>query len=717
MKKINLKITGKMLAINGCLLALFSASFIYLSIAIGQGTSIIQTQQQTLTNLEMANSAFGSFSAVRYWLSDLAVSWLTDSEEKADQARQRLDSLLVQLEDEAELAQGLREQVNQYYDISINAVDAYVDENRVLGNSLTAEARRHADAIQNQINDLLLTTETKAKEAGKTVIASNQKNRAAALVLMLIVTVIGGTVSWFFSRSITRPLIRMSTLASRIAKGDIEQNIDYQSGDEIGRLADSFRSMIAAIKAKVEVAREISKGVVEIEIEKASDADALGQAMIEMKDLLKSRAEAAHKIAEGDLETKIEVTSADDMLGNAMVVMVENLARSQREVDSAMTEVEGNLKAAQVVVAEVNRVSALLEDGKLDERAHVDNAEGAYLHLISGVNKSIDSILEPVKEAIQVLQKMADGDLSASVTGNYKGGHALMQTSMNATLSSLNGLLGQVSAIVNQVSTGSEQVAQSSHFLSNGATNQASSLEQVTASMSEIGSQTKLNADNALEASELSNAARHNAQKGNKQMKKMLTAMGEIKGASDRINKIIKAIDEIAFQTNLLALNAAVEAARAGVHGKGFAVVAEEVRNLAQRSAAAANETTQLIEDSVMKVENGTKLANVTAKALDEIVAGVSKVTDLIEEIASASKEQALGIEQVNSGLVQIDQVTHANTANAEESASASIALSEQATELMHLLSKFKLQNSFSARNSKNAPCTPVMVVDETSSK
>jgi methyl-accepting chemotaxis protein len=250
--------------------------------------------------------------------------------------------------------------------------------------------------------------------------------------------------------------------------------------------------------------------------------------------------------------------------------------------------------------------------------------------------------------------------------------------------------------------------------LSQGATEQASSIEELTASIEEISAQTKLNAQNATQAKNLAETAKDNAVQGNSRMKEMLKAMGEINDASGNISKIIKVIDEIAFQTNILALNAAVEAARAGQHGKGFAVVAEEVRNLAARSANAAKETTDMIEGSIKKVEDGTKIANETASALDKIVEGVTDAASLVSDIATASDNQATGIAQVTQGLAQVSQVVQTNSATSEESAAASEELSSQAELMKEQVDRFKLKKNTSAyhRNEELSPEVLKMLED-----
>ncbi|MFH1139511.1 MAG: methyl-accepting chemotaxis protein [Pseudomonadota bacterium] len=308
---------------------------------------------------------------------------------------------------------------------------------------------------------------------------------------------------------------------------------------------------------------------------------------------------------------------------------------------------------------------------------------------IAHLGNSLDDMADSLEAKSKMAEAIAGGDLTCEAL--LSSDRDVLGKALQTMVSSLNEVLSQVDEAVGQVASGAGQVSDSSQSLSQGATEQAASLEQITSSMTEVGSQTKTNAENAHQAASLTLAARAAAEKGDGQMAEMISAMTAITQSSREIGKIIKTIDDIAFQTNLLALNAAVEAARAGKHGKGFAVVAQEVRNLAARSAKAAQETADLIEGSVRKTDVGSQIVNQTAESLRRIVEGAAKAADLVGEIASASNEQALGIVQINQGLEQVEKVTQANTASAEQTASAAEQLSSQAAMLKQLLARFRL--------------------------
>ena len=288
----------------------------------------------------------------------------------------------------------------------------------------------------------------------------------------------------------------------------------------------------------------------------------------------------------------------------------------------------------------------------------------------------------------KIAGSIANGDLSIAIDDAAKDS---LLYEMKEMRNSLVNIVGQVRVGTETIGTASREIAAGNIDLSSRTEMQASSLEKTASAMEELTSTVKQNADNAREANQLAASASDVARKGGEVVSQVVDTMGSINASANKIVDIIGVIDGIAFQTNILALNAAVEAARAGEQGRGFAVVASEVRNLAQRSAAAAKEIKTLIGDSVEKVERGSKLVGQAGVTMDEVVASVKRVTDIMGEIANASQEQSAGIAQVNLSIIEMDSMTQQNAALVEEAAAAAQSLQDQASELAHVVSIFKL--------------------------
>ena len=325
------------------------------------------------------------------------------------------------------------------------------------------------------------------------------------------------------------------------------------------------------------------------------------------------------------------------------------------------------------------------------------------------------SIVTPLARAAQVANEVADGNLAQEIETPSKDEAGAVLAALKRMTESLRGIVADVRLSAESVNVAAKEIATGNSDLSQRTEEQASSLEETASSMEELTSTVKQNADNSRQANQLAGNATQIAIKGGDIVGKVVITMGLIEEASQKIVDITSVIESIAFQTNILALNAAVEAARAGEQGRGFAVVASEVRNLAQRSATAAKEIKTLIDDSVAKVSDGSKLVEEAGRTMDEIVVSVKRVSDIIGDIAAASNEQSAGIEQVNRAITQMDEVTQQNAALVEEAAAASVALEEQATKLGKTVSVFKLGGDEPAVAHPATTAAPVRATKERS--
>lgn len=393
---------------------------------------------------------------------------------------------------------------------------------------------------------------------------------------------------------------------------------------------------------------------------------------------------AARSIAEGETKVSFNIIYHDETahLMNAMSDMSKSINLMYQDADYL--------------------TKAALE-GKLSTRAKADLHKGDYRKIVEGVNQLLDNIIEPIHEAMSVMNSLANKDMTSRIKGNYRGELNDFKENINLAAKNLEEALMQVDMAVEQISSASSQIGSGAQVLAEATGEMASSLEEVSSSIEEINSLTSNNTDNSRQGLKLADLAVASVDEGNSAMNEMSIAMNDILKSSKETSKIIKTIDEIAFQTNLLALNAAVEAAHAGEAGKGFAVVAEEVKNLALRSAEAAKNTNNLIEESSKKAELGAKIVDQVNHSFEDIKSNFIKVKQIVKEITTSSEEQTHGVQQVNAAIQEMNKVTQQNAANAEESASAAEELNSQASELQGMVSQFDISRSYHTKQKRKS--------------
>ena len=559
--------------------------------------------------------------------------------------------------------------------------------------------------------------------------------RNAALALGTIALLTGLAITFLISRALSRPLHQAVNVAHNIAAGRYDNDIVVERNDETGELLDSMLTMQSRLGYNL---HEVQEAATEnLRIKQALDNVSSSVTVSDRNNALLYMNQAAHRQFDLLAETIRKTDSGfrtDQLIGTSLADFfpndrlrelynkrLERTSESRLEawahtiklITSPVYDTDGDYQGRVTqwiditeelkVEQEIDRIVDAAKSGDLSNRISLDGKEGFFQQLGIGVNAFIGVVEDAFTDIAEAMSHMAEGDLTRPITRAYQGTFDAVKRDVNTSMANLEKIVAELRQATDTINTASGEIAAGNNNLSARTEQQASALEETASSMEQLTSTVKNNADNAQLANQLAADARRTAETGGEVVSRAVQAMDAINHSSGKIVEIIGVIDEIAFQTNLLALNASVEAARAGEQGRGFAVVATEVRNLAGRSATAAREIKELIQDSVEKVQSCANLVNQSGATLEEIVIGVKKVGDIVSEIASASQEQSAGIDQVNQAVTSMDEVTQQNAALAEQTSAASTSMSDKARDMEQLMNFFKVAHAYKKAETRHA--------------
>ncbi|MCW6029857.1 HAMP domain-containing protein [Stenotrophomonas sp. SRS1] len=524
--------------------------------------------------------------------------------------------------------------------------------------------------------------ERRSAESAAIVNTSIQTSRSLLITFALVALVAGGLLAWLITRSLVGPLRRAMDVSRSIADGRFDTTVGNTSRDETGQLLASMDAMTQRLRAFSEAQQDMAHrhdlGELAYRIDASAFPGDFGRIAAGTNALVGSSIELTQKIidvvrnyAVGDLAEDLEALPGEKArFTEAMAITKQNLA---------------------AINGQIHRLASAAAAGDFSQRGDAGAFDHEFKVMIERLNTMMQISDENLRQLSELLKAIASGDLTVRMEGEFQGVFARMRDDANTTVGQLTGIIGSIQVAAGSINTAAVEIASGNNDLSRRTEQQAANLEETAASMEELTSTVRQNAEHARQANQLAIGAGAVASEGGQVVQDVVVTMRGIEASSKKIADIITVIDGIAFQTNILALNAAVEAARAGEQGRGFAVVASEVRTLAQRSAGAAKEIKELIEDSVDKVAIGAGLVDKAGVTMTEIVTSVQKVTDIMAEISAASQEQSAGIEQVSQTVVQLDETTQQNAALVEEATAAARSMEEQAMALTGAVARFRL--------------------------
>ena len=520
--------------------------------------------------------------------------------------------------------------------------------------------------------------------------SSAAASRNLTVAIVALVVAFSFALSWFITRALSRPMAHAVKVFGAIATGHYDNRIELAGTDEAGQVLRALDDMQSKLRQQIETERTQAAENSRVRAALDSATACVMLANPEGQIVYTNAAcDAMLREAEADIRKALPSFSVASVRGANFDMFHKNPAHQRR----LLAELRSTYKTEINVGGRTLRLTV----------NPVLSANGERLGTsVEWLDRTVEVGVE--KEMQGMLTAVLGGNLTERVLLSGKSGFfEVMTRNVNQLTDNMAEMVAKVKHAAAEVYRGAEEISQGNANLSQRTEEQSSSLEETASSMEEMTSTVKQNADNAGQANQLAMAARDQAEKGGAVVAKAVRAMTDINDASKKIADIIGVIDEIAFQTNLLALNAAVEAARAGEQGRGFAVVASEVRNLAGRSATAAKEIKELIQDSVKKVDDGSVLVTQSGQTLEQIVASVKKVSDIVAEIAAASREQSSGIEQVNRAVMQMDELTQQNAALVEQATAASQAMAQQAGEMNEMMGRYRLSDGMAATAARPA--------------
>ncbi|MGC9387225.1 MAG: methyl-accepting chemotaxis protein [Hydrogenovibrio sp.] len=624
-----------------------------------------------------------------------------EANEKADMDRtlqefQNLENAMRALQDSIENPTRV-DQLNQVFAI----IQTYSDD----VNALNQTINTRNDIYNNQLavigpqitvwtNEIQASIRAEQDQIGPMVQSLNENIVAALIVVSIVVTLLAVLIAIFIPRLIANGLSSIQQNLSKVRDtGDFAIRADEKRDDEIGDMGRSVNHLLSDMQGAISEANKVVNAMARGQFGQRVEMNLNGD--------LNTLKEGINNSADSIDETMRELVKVMESMNNGDFNISMNL-EVEGDFKRMVNNVTATMNALNATIGDITNVMDAMQQGQFEHRVKAE-ARGDLLRLKNGINLSMEALESAIQDVTRVVVLQSEGDLTHTITADYHGELKTLKEAVNCTAIRLTEVVSQAVNATNVVSTASAEVSQGSMDLSQRVQEQAAALEETSSTMEEMNSAVQNNTEHAKQATEVAHEVQRKSTEGSTVMQQTIDAMNAIQESSHKISEIVTLIDGIAFQTNLLALNAAVEAARAGEHGRGFAVVAGEVRALAQKSADAAKDITGLINESVSRIDQGTKLASESGEVLSTINQSVDEVAKMIEQIAQASVQQMEGIEQVHRAISQIDEVTQQNAALVEETSAAAESMSEQADTLAKDMSFFKVENSAPASSVKKA--------------